>query len=104
VSYVHTSYTPTGLAFHLDARHRVRCVNEGHARFRRHLPQELEDKRLSKVETLRAAIYYIKHLQSVLDWNAITFLWPSLSFKLPIPGLDAMDSKRSDWWLLKRLA
>ena len=37
-------------------RHRVRCVNEGHARLRRHLPQELEDKRLSKVEILRAAI------------------------------------------------
>uniref|UniRef100_A0A671UBL8 BHLH domain-containing protein n=1 Tax=Sparus aurata TaxID=8175 RepID=A0A671UBL8_SPAAU len=30
-----------------------------HARLRKHLPQELEDKRLSKVETLRVAIYYI---------------------------------------------
>lgn len=48
-------------------RHRVRCVNEGYARLREHLPQELEDKRLSKVETLRAAIDYIKHLQSLLD-------------------------------------
>lgn len=50
-------------------RHRVRCVNEGYARLREHLPQELEDKRLSKVETLRAAIDYIKHLQSLLDLN-----------------------------------
>ncbi|CAN9508267.1 unnamed protein product [Ophioblennius macclurei] len=50
-------------------RHRVRCVNEGYARLREHLPQEFEDKRLSKVETLRAAIDYIKHLQSVLDLN-----------------------------------
>ncbi|KAM9334465.1 achaete-scute homolog 4-like [Symphorus nematophorus] len=50
-------------------RHRVRCVNEGYARLREHLPQELEDKRLSKVETLRAAIDYIKHLQSLLDIN-----------------------------------
>lgn len=50
-------------------RHRVRCVNEGYARLREHLPQELEDKRLSKVETLRAAIDYIKHLQSLLDFN-----------------------------------
>ena len=33
-------------------RHRVRCVKEGHAWLRKHLPQELEDKRLSKVETL----------------------------------------------------
>ncbi|XP_068163571.1 achaete-scute homolog 4-like [Antennarius striatus] len=51
-------------------RHRVRCVNEGYARLREHLPQELEDKRLSKVETLRAAIDYIKHLKSLLDVNA----------------------------------
>lgn len=50
-------------------RHRVRCVNEGYARLREHLPQELEEKRLSKVETLRAAIDYIKHLQSLLDSN-----------------------------------
>ncbi|XP_042366921.1 achaete-scute homolog 4 [Plectropomus leopardus] len=50
-------------------RHRVRCVNEGYARLREHLPQEFEDKRLSKVETLRAAIDYIKHLQSMLDLN-----------------------------------
>lgn len=47
-------------------RHRVRCVNQGYARLREHLPQELEDKRLSKVETLRAAIGYIRHLQDLL--------------------------------------
>ncbi|XP_037316450.1 achaete-scute homolog 4-like isoform X1 [Pungitius pungitius] len=51
-------------------RHRVRCVNEGYARLRERLPRELEDKRLSKAETLRAAIDYIKHLQSLLDLNA----------------------------------
>lgn len=50
-------------------RHRVRCVNEGYARLREHLPLEFEDKRLSKVETLRAAIDYIKHLQSLLELN-----------------------------------
>uniref|UniRef100_A0A3P8VS12 Achaete-scute family bHLH transcription factor 4 n=1 Tax=Cynoglossus semilaevis TaxID=244447 RepID=A0A3P8VS12_CYNSE len=50
-------------------RHRVRCVNEGYARLREHLPQEFDDRRLSKVETLRAAIDYIKHLQSLLDIN-----------------------------------
>ncbi|XP_059182375.1 achaete-scute homolog 4-like [Centropristis striata] len=52
-------------------RHRVRCVNEGYARLREHLPQEFEDKRLSKVETLRAAIDYIKHLQSLLDLSGM---------------------------------
>ncbi|KAM9845655.1 achaete-scute homolog 5-like [Aulostomus maculatus] len=52
-------------------RHRVRCVNEGYARLREHLPQEFEDKRLSKVETLRAAIEYIKHLQSLLELSGM---------------------------------
>ncbi|XP_037099771.1 achaete-scute homolog 4 [Syngnathus acus] len=50
-------------------RHRVRCVNEGYARLRERLPREFDDKRLSKVETLRAAIDYIKHLQELLDLN-----------------------------------
>ncbi|XP_063049158.1 achaete-scute homolog 5 [Engraulis encrasicolus] len=51
-------------------RQRVRCVNEGYARLRRHLPHELDDKRMSKVETLRAAIGYIKHLQELLSGDA----------------------------------
>lgn len=48
-------------------RIRVRHVNEGYARLREHLPDEPTDKRMSKVETLRAAIRYIKHLESLLD-------------------------------------
>ncbi|XP_037369576.1 achaete-scute homolog 4 [Talpa occidentalis] len=51
-------------------RQRVRCVNEGYARLRDHLPRELADKRLSKVETLRAAIGYIRHLQELLERHA----------------------------------
>ncbi|XP_004716446.1 achaete-scute homolog 3 [Echinops telfairi] len=47
-------------------RQRVKCVNEGYAQLRHHLPEEYLDKRLSKVETLRAAIKYITHLQSLL--------------------------------------
>ena len=47
-------------------RERVRCVNEGYARLRQHLPLDKRDKRISKVETLRAAISYIHHLQTVL--------------------------------------
>ncbi|XP_055483737.1 achaete-scute homolog 4 [Psammomys obesus] len=47
-------------------RQRVRCVNEGYAHLRQHLPRELAGQRLSKVETLRAAISYIKHLQELL--------------------------------------
>ncbi|NXO72410.1 ASCL4 protein, partial [Phainopepla nitens] len=52
-------------------RQRVRCVNEGYTRLREHLPQEFADKRLSKVEILRAAISYIKHLQSLLDCHPL---------------------------------
>ncbi|XP_037701219.1 achaete-scute homolog 4 [Choloepus didactylus] len=51
-------------------RQRVRGVNQGYARLRDHLPPELAGKRLSKVETLRAAIGYIKHLQELLERHA----------------------------------
>lgn len=51
-------------------RQRVRCVNEGYARLRAHLPRELAERRLSKVETLRAAIGYIRHLQELLERHA----------------------------------
>lgn len=51
-------------------RARVRNVNDGFERLRRHLPNapepEPKDRRLSKVETLRYAIGYIRHLQSLL--------------------------------------
>ena len=47
-------------------RMRVRNVNEGYARLRDHLPLEPSEKRLSKVETLRSAIKYIKYLEELL--------------------------------------
>ncbi|ESO84951.1 hypothetical protein LOTGIDRAFT_168208 [Lottia gigantea] len=47
-------------------RDRVRCVNEGYERLKEHLPLENKEKRISKVETLRSAIQYIRHLQSLL--------------------------------------
>lgn len=47
-------------------RQRVRCVNEGYARLREHLPIKDKEKRLSKVETLRGAIEYINYLQRLL--------------------------------------
>ncbi|KAM8938744.1 achaete-scute homolog 3 [Pelodytes ibericus] len=50
-------------------RQRVKCVNEGYARLRRHLPQEYLEKRLSKVQTLKAAIKYINVLQDTLRWG-----------------------------------
>lgn len=47
-------------------RMRVRNVNEGYAVLRDHLPIEPTEKRLSKVETLRGAIKYIKLLEKML--------------------------------------
>ena len=47
-------------------RERVRCVNEGYARLREHLPLDKRDKRISKVETLKFAISYIGELQDLL--------------------------------------
>lgn len=66
-------------------RHRVRCVNEGYARLRERLPREFEDKRLSKAETLRAAIDYIKHLQSLLDLNASVMETPLGDARISAP-------------------
>lgn len=48
-------------------RERVRCVNEGYIRLKEHLPIDNKEKRLSKVETLRCAIQYIKYLQGLLQ-------------------------------------
>ncbi|XP_042262862.1 achaete-scute homolog 5-like [Thunnus thynnus] len=48
-------------------RQRVKCVNQGYAKLREHLPGQSADRRLSKVETLRAAIRYIKYLQGLVQ-------------------------------------
>ncbi|KHN78984.1 Helix-loop-helix protein 6 [Toxocara canis] len=47
-------------------RYRVRCVNDGYERLRDHLPLNENDRRISKVDTLRLAIRYIRHLEAVL--------------------------------------
>lgn len=52
-------------------RQRVRCVNQGYAKLREHLPGQSADKRLSKVETLRAAIRYIKYLQGLVETDDV---------------------------------
>ncbi|KAJ3586191.1 hypothetical protein NHX12_012592 [Muraenolepis orangiensis] len=57
-------------------RQRVKCVNQGYAKLRDHLPGGASDKRLSKVETLRAAITYIKYLQSLVEVKGKTLYLP----------------------------
>lgn len=56
----------------LRERNRVRNVNDGFDRLRKHLPNQLEfkkDKRLSKVQTLKMAITYIRQLENILNSN-----------------------------------
>ena len=47
-------------------RKRVKLVNDGFMRLRKHVPTDPKNKKLSKVKTLRSAIEYIRHLQHVL--------------------------------------
>ncbi|KAM4651853.1 achaete-scute homolog 1b-like [Discoglossus pictus] len=48
-------------------RNRVKLVNMGFAKLRQHVPQaQGPNKKLSKVETLRSAVEYIRALQALL--------------------------------------
>ncbi|CAG5056115.1 unnamed protein product [Parnassius apollo] len=77
-----TSRAPTPLAVarrNARERNRVRQVNDGFAALRRHIPDEVAaafenansnrgpNKKLSKVETLRMAVEYIRNLESLLN-------------------------------------
>ncbi|GIX68832.1 achaete-scute homolog 1 [Caerostris darwini] len=48
-------------------RNRVRQVNMGFATLRQHVPNGAKSKKMSKVETLRSAVQYIKQLQRLLN-------------------------------------
>ncbi|XP_042218095.1 uncharacterized protein DDB_G0281497-like [Homarus americanus] len=48
-------------------RNRVKQVSQGFAILRQHVPQAARKKKLSKVETLRCAVDYIRGLQLLLD-------------------------------------
>ncbi|XP_013794653.1 achaete-scute homolog 1b-like [Limulus polyphemus] len=48
-------------------RNRVRMVNMGFATLKQHVPNGAKNKKMSKVETLRAAVEYIKQLQQLLS-------------------------------------
>lgn len=47
-------------------RNRVKMVNLGFSTLRQHVPNGAKNKKMSKVETLRSAVDYIKKLQKVL--------------------------------------
>ncbi|XP_078000440.1 achaete-scute homolog 1-like [Glandiceps talaboti] len=48
-------------------RNRVKLVNMGFASLREQLPNGSNNKKMSKVETLRSAVDYIRQLQQLLD-------------------------------------
>ncbi|XP_030058316.1 achaete-scute homolog 1b-like [Microcaecilia unicolor] len=48
-------------------RNRVKLVNMGFQTLRQHVPNGATSKKLSKVETLRSAVEYIRALQQLLD-------------------------------------
>ncbi|XP_054720375.1 achaete-scute homolog 1a-like [Uloborus diversus] len=47
-------------------RNRVRLVNMGFATLRQHVPHSTKNKKMSKVDTLRSAVEYIRRLQELL--------------------------------------
>ncbi|GBM27567.1 hypothetical protein AVEN_97081-1 [Araneus ventricosus] len=47
-------------------RNRVRLVNLGFATLRQHVPSTTKNKKMSKVDTLKSAVEYIKRLQELL--------------------------------------
>ena len=64
--------TATGARRNERERNRVKQVNLGFDRLRQHVPQGRKNKKLSKVDTLKAAVYYIQGLQQLLrDTDAV---------------------------------
>ena len=48
-------------------RNRVKHINSTFTTLRQHLPSGGKSRKLSKVETLRSAVRYIRHLQAILE-------------------------------------
>ncbi|KAM9266720.1 achaete-scute homolog 2 [Cariama cristata] len=57
-------------------RNRVRLVNLGFAALRQHVPHGGASKKMSKVETLRSAVEYIRALQRLLDEHDAAAAFP----------------------------
>lgn len=67
IGYDFSQPQPTAVARrNARERRRVRMVNLGFTTLRDHVPSGAKNKKLSKVETLRSAIEYIKQLQDLL--------------------------------------
>ncbi|XP_051886692.1 achaete-scute homolog 1a [Pristis pectinata] len=84
-------------------RNRVKLVNLGFATLREHVPNGSANKKMSKVETLRSAVEYIRALQQLLDeHDAVSaafqsgLLSPSLSTEMNSMAGSPVSSCSSD--------
>ncbi len=59
--------TPSVIRRNERERNRVKLVNLGFATLKEHIPSGRDNRKMSKVETLKAAVEYIKYLQEALD-------------------------------------
>ena len=77
-------------------RRRVKMVNDGFLRLRKHVPTDPKNKKLSKVKTLRLAIDYIKHLQQLLVESSVKQSHSNSSYT--IAGIsDDIESSTPSW-------
>ena len=81
-------------------RRRVKMVNDGFLRLRRHVPTDPKNKKLSKVKTLRLAIEYIHHLQTLLQSDSTTKQTTQsivTSFTAQMSNYDDLDDETAEW-------
>lgn len=62
----HHNHPPVAARRNERERNRVKLVNMGFSTLRQHVPNGAKNKKMSKVETLRSAVDYIRQLQQLL--------------------------------------
>ena len=76
-------------------RNRVKQVNLGFAVLREHVPNGRKNKKMSKVDTLKAAVDYIQHLQQLLeDHEAVDAAFSEGSAPVVLPTQSSDSSSR----------
>ncbi|XP_034735265.1 achaete-scute homolog 1b [Etheostoma cragini] len=73
-------------------RNRVKQVNMGFQTLRQHVPNGAANKKMSKVETLRSAVEYIRALQQLLDEHDAV----SAAFQCGLPSPTISNSYSAD--------
>jgi len=77
-------------------RNRVKQVNNGFGNLRQHIPFTARNKKMSKVETLRCAVEYIRSLQIMLEENGGYHVdLHNVSSTSPMSMLDDDDDEES---------